>query len=107
MSFYIKQNDTVPSLRAALENGSGDAVDLTNATCNFHMRAIGSTTVVVDGVAQIVNEATGIVQYNWIADDTDTIGSYQAEFEVTYPDGTIETFPNNGYIRVEITDDIT
>ncbi len=107
MSFYIKQNDTVPSLRAALENGSGTAVDLTNATCNFHMRAIGSTTVVVDGVAQIVNEATGIVQYNWVADDTDTVGSYQAEFEVTYPDGTIETFPNNGYIRVEITDDIT
>lgn len=107
MSFYIKQNDTTPSLRAALQNGSGDAVDLTNATCNFHMRPLGSTTITVDASAQIVTEATGIVQYNWIAADTDTIGSYQAEFEVTYPDGTIETFPNNGYIRVEITDDIT
>ena len=107
MSFYIKQNDTVPSLRAALENGSGDAVDLTNATCNFHMRPLGGTTITVDASAQIVTEATGIVQYNWIAADTDTVGSYQAEFEVTYPDGTIETFPNNGYIRVEITDDIT
>lgn len=107
MSFYIKQNDTVPSLRAALENGSGTAVDLTNATCNFHMRPLGSTTITVDASAQIVTEATGIVQYNWIAADTDTVGSYQAEFEVTYPDGTIETFPNNGYIRVEITDDIT
>ena len=107
MSFYIKQNDTTPSLRAALQNGSGDAVDLTNATCNFHMRPLGSTTITVDASAQIVTEATGIVQYNWIAADTDTIGSYQAEFEVTYPDGTIETFPKNGYIRVEITDDIT
>ena len=107
MSFYIKQNDTVPSLRAALENGSGTAVDLTGATCQFHMRGIGATSVTVDATAQIVNEATGIVQYNWVADDTDTVGSYQAEFEVTYSDGTIETFPNNGYIRVEITDDIT
>ena len=107
MSFYIKQNDTVPSLRAALKNGSGDAVDLTGATCQFHMRPIGSTTITVDASAQIVTEATGIVQYNWIAADTDTVGSYQAEFEVTYSDGTIETFPNNGYIRVEITDDIT
>jgi len=106
-TFHIKQNDTVPSLRAALENGNGDAVDLTNATCQFHLRKIGSTTVVVDASAQIVTEATGIVQYNWIADDTDTVGSYQAEFEVTYPDNTVETFPNNGYIRVEITDDIT
>ncbi len=107
MSFYIKQNDTVPSLRAALKNGSGDAVDITGATCQFHMRVLGQTTVTVDASAQIIDEETGIVQYNWVADDTDTIGSYQAEFEVTYPDGTIETFPNNGYIRVEITDDIT
>ena len=94
-------------MRAALENGSGDAVDLTGATCQFHMRPLGSTTITVDASAQIVTEATGIVQYNWIAADTDTVGSYQAEFEVTYSDGTIETFPNNGYIRVEITDDIT
>ena len=107
MSFYIKQNDTVPSLRAALQNGSGDAVDITGATCQFHMRVLGQTTVTVDASAQIIDEETGIVQYNWVADDTDTIGSYQAEFEVTYPDGTVETFPNNGYIRVEITDDIT
>ena len=106
-TFYIKQNDTVPSLRAALENGSGTAVDLTGATCQFHLREIGKTSVTTDSTAQIVNEATGIVQYNWVADDTDTVGSYQAEFEVTYSDGTIETFPNNGYIRVEITDDIT
>jgi len=106
-TFYIKQNDTVPSLRAALENGSGDAVDLTGATCRFHLREIGKTTVTTDSTAQIVTEATGIVQYNWVAADTDTVGSYQAEFEVTYSDGTIETFPNNGYIRVEITDDIT
>ena len=107
MSFYIKQNDTVPSLRAALQNGSGDAVDITGATCQFHMRVLGQTAVTVDASAQIIDEETGIVQYNWIAADTDTVGSYQAEFEVTYPDGTVETFPNNGYIRVEITDDIT
>ena len=107
MTCYAKQNDTTPSLRAALKNGDNDAIDLTNATCRFHMRKIGSTTVSVDEAAQIVTEATGIVQYNWTASDTATVGSYQGEFEVTYTDGTIETFPNNGYIRVEITDDIT
>jgi Rib/alpha/Esp surface antigen-like repeat protein len=107
MTFHIKQNDTVPSIRAELQNGSGDAVDLINATVRFHMRAIGSTTATIDADASVVNEPQGIVQYDWVAEDTATIGSYQAEFEVTYPDGTIETFPNDGYIRVKITDDIT
>lgn len=33
-------------------------------------------------------------------------GSYVCEFEVTYSDSTIETFPNDGYIRVEVLSDI-
>lgn len=107
MTFNIKQNDTVPSIRATLQNGSGDPVDLINATVQFHMRAIGSTVVKVDAAAVIIDESLGLVQYNWIAADTNVIGSYQAEFEVTYPDGTIETFPNNAYVRIEIIDDIT
>lgn len=107
MTFYIKQNDTVPSIRATLQNGNGDPVDLINATVRFHMRAIGANNTTVDAAAVVVSAADGIVQYNWIADDTDTIGSYQAEFEVTYPDSTVETFPNDGYVRIEIIDDIT
>jgi len=107
MTFYIKQNDTVPSIRATLQNGNGDPVDLINATVRFHMRAIGANNTTVDAAAVVVSAAAGIVQYNWIADDTDTIGSYQAEFEVTYPDSTVETFPNDGYVRIEIIDDIT
>jgi len=54
-----------------------------------------------------VTALEGLVRYNWTAADTDTVGSYQAEFEVTYADASIETFPNDGYIRVEIIDDIT
>ena len=107
MTFYIKQNDTVPSIRATLQNGNGDPVDLINASVRFHMRAIGANNTKVDAAAVVVSAAAGLVQYNWIAADTDTIGSYQAEFEVTYPDSTVETFPNDGYVRIEIIDDIT
>lgn len=107
MAFYIKQNDTSPNLRAILKDGDEVAVNLTDATINFHMRTIGGTTAVVDASASIVDAVNGIVQYVWDAADTATVGSYQAEFEVTFAGGAIETFPNNGYIRVEITDDIT
>jgi len=106
MSFFIKQNDTVPSLRATLKNGSGSAIDLTNATVRFHMRSLAGTSAKVDASAAIVTANTGIVQYNWVGADTNTIGSYQGEFEVTYQDGTIETFPNNNYLHIEVLDDL-
>jgi hypothetical protein len=107
MTFYIKQNDTSPAMLATLQDADGNAVNLTGATVRFHMRAVGGAQVVVDQSATVVTAIDGLVRYNWIADDTDTIGSYQAEFEVTYADASIETFPNDGYIRVEIIDDIT
>ena len=107
MTFYVKQNDTSPAMLATLQDADGNAINLTGATVRFHMRAVGSTQVVVDQAATVVTPLEGIVRYNWAADDTDTIGSYQAEFEVTYFDASIETFPNDGYIRVEVIDDIT
>lgn len=105
-NFNIKQNDTQPALRAQFNDGDGLAIVLTDSSVRFHMRPIGSSQVKIDATAVVITPTSGLVEYNWIAADTDTIGSYQAEFEVTYPDGTIETFPNNSYIRVEIIDDI-
>jgi len=106
MTFYIKQNDTSPALLATLQDADGIAVNITGAAIRFHMRQIGSTAVDVDAAAVIVTALDGLVRYDWQAADTATIGSYQAEIEVTYADGTIETFPNDGYIRVEIIKDI-
>lgn len=105
-TFYIKKNDTSPSIRATLKNGSGSSVDVQDSTVRFHMRKLGSTQTVIDEAATLINASGGVVQYNWSANDTDTVGSYQAEFEVTYTDGTIETFPNSGYIRIDIVSDI-
>lgn len=108
MAFKIKQNDTSPSLEATLKDGNGTVIDLTGATVNFHMRQIGKTTVKVDASATVSSPATsGVVEYQWTASDTDTIGVFQGEFEVTYSTGAIETFPNGSYIAIEILDDIT
>ena len=106
MTFYIKRNDTSPSMLATLQDADGNAVNVTGATARFHLRAIGSDAVTVDSAAVIVSPSEGIVRYDWDAADTDVAGSYQAEFEVTYADASIETFPNDGYIRVNITGDI-
>ena len=106
MAFFIKQNDTSPALKATLKDGLDVAVDLSGCSVRFHMRKIGETSSKVDASAVIENADNGIVYYSWVAADTDTIGSYEAEFEVTFTGGEIETFPNNRFIEVEITDDI-
>ena len=106
MTFYIKRNDTSPAMLATLQDANGDAVDMTAASVRFHLRPIGSQTVTVDEAATIVTALEGLVRYDWQASDTSTAGSYQAEFEVTYADTTVETFPNGGYIPVEIISDI-
>lgn len=106
MAFYIKQNDTSPAMQATLKDASDAAIDLTNCSVRFHMRQIGATATKVDAAASIIDDDNGIVKYSWDAADTDTVGSFEAEFEVTFADGSIETFPNNRFIQVEITDDI-
>lgn len=106
MPFYLKQNDTAPSLRATLKDGSGNAIDLTNAAVRFHMKDLAGT-VKIDAAANIVSPATsGVVQYAWQSGDTDTAGSYYAEFEVTYVDNTVESFPNDGNIGILITKEL-
>jgi hypothetical protein len=106
MPFYIKQNDTSPAMLATLQDANGNAVNLTGSSVRFHMRLIGKSTVVVDETATIVTALSGVVRYDWSENDTEKKGSYQAEFEVTYADASIETFPNDGYISVVIIDDV-
>lgn len=95
MAFNIKQNDTSPSLQATLKDASLTAINLTGASVQFHMKAVDGT-LKVDAAMTVVDAEGGIVQYDWQSGDTDTVGAYYVEFEVTYSDNSVETFPNNG-----------
>lgn len=101
MAFSIKQNDTSPSLQATLKDSTQTPVDLTGATVMFHMKSVDGT-IKVDSQMTITNEAGGVVQYDWQSGDTDTVGTYYVEFEVTYADSSVETFPNNGNRAVSV-----
>lgn len=108
MAFYIKQNDSSPSLRVSIKDGDGDAINLTGASVRFHLVAVGETTPVIDAPANIVvPEIAGIVQYDWESSQTSVVGSYKGEFEVTFPGGSVETFPNSGYISVVVTKELS
>jgi uncharacterized protein YfaS (alpha-2-macroglobulin family) len=95
MAFNIKQNDTSPSLQATLKDSALAPINLAGATVKLHMKSLDGT-IKVDTSMTIVEELNGIIKYDWQTGDTDTVGTYNVEFQVTYSDASIETFPNNG-----------
>lgn len=104
-TFNIKQNDTSPAILYAL---TPTDVSLVGATVKYRMRPIGATSWLIDANADVVTEiGTPTVRYNWQATDTQTPGFYEAEFVVTYSDATVETFPNSGFITINIVGDET
>jgi hypothetical protein len=94
MAFTIKQSDTSPSLQATLQDADGNTINISYSTVRFHMKQVGGS-VVIDQPMTIVDEENGVVRYDWQSGDTDTPGTYYVEFEVTYQDLSVETFPNN------------
>lgn len=104
--FHIKQNDTAPSIESVLEDGSGNAIDLTGASVRFMMKHPSKDTAKVDSSATITDATNGKVRYSWSSSDTDMEGRFHAEWEVEHSDGTVESFPNSDYLEIRILDDI-
>jgi Rib/alpha/Esp surface antigen-like repeat protein len=108
MAFTIKQFDTSPSIGMNLQAADGSPVDITAALdLRFHMRPIGEAGLTIDARASVIDAAEGVVKYDWLPEDTAVPGRYEAEVEVTYTDGSVETFPNGGYEIITIVDDVT
>ncbi|MFK7695410.1 BppU family phage baseplate upper protein [Paenibacillus sp. HJGM_3] len=104
MIFTIKAHDTT-SLRGTLKDANGSVVNLTGATVNFVV-VKRDLTPKFKRAAEITNAAGGQVQYSFTPTDTTEIGIFYGEFEVTYAGGAVETFPNEGHIRIMIGSDL-
>ena len=111
MAFHIKNGDTAPAYVMDLQDdvdSTPTAINLTAATSvTFKMRLSGASGApAVSAAAAITTPATGRVTYEWDAGDTDVPGTYDAEFQILWSDGTIETVPNEGYFEIVVGDDL-
>ena len=91
-TFYIKRGNTSPAIRYAL---SPVTVVLTGATVRFQMRARrsrGGATVIDAAAAVVTATGTPTVEYQWQTGNT--------------ANGRNETFPNDGFISVKISEDV-
>lgn len=105
VDFKITQNDTYPALSGTCSDDGGSVPPLSGASVRFHMKKPGASGLKVDDEASILDETTGELAYQWKSGDTDESGKFRAEFEVTYSDGNVETFPSEPlevYIRPEL-----
>lgn len=84
------QGDTGPDIEALLRNiRTKQPIDLTGATVMFQMRKPDDRRYQVNAECDIVDDPVdGVVTYSWGPNDLSVSGLYQAQFEVTYPEGT-------------------
>ena len=102
----VKQGDLLPTVQArltvTLADGSVLPAPLAGATVRFRMQAVGGGALKVNATATVIDGSTATVQYTWAGTDTDTSGTFLAEFDVTYSGSIPESFPNSEYILITI-----
>lgn len=94
----LKQHDLQPYYYFKVEDAYNEAVDLTGATivCTMKNRSTGVLKINRQsaGIALADQDTdTGKAQYQWQSGDTDTVGNYIIEFEITPASGGKFTVP--------------
>lgn len=101
----VKRGDLLPSARGTCLEPDGSAVDLTDASlvC-FAMTPEhpGAGPDVQQAAVVVGDPADGVVEYAWQEGDTDVVGVYRAEFRVIFGAGGRRTYPQDGYLEVEV-----
>lgn len=112
--FTIKRGDTRPAMDVPIDRG-GVPVALAStsqspltpsrilmlARPNANHAGAGIT-----GTMSVASAAGGVPRYTWLGGDTATSAMYDFEVEVVWSDGGIETFPEGGYLSLDITEDL-
>lgn len=109
-SIQFKRGDTAAVVRATLysDDESTIPINLTGASVKFIMALVAADpgTPVVNGDCTLIDAANGRIGYDWLEADVAVTGVYKAEFQVTYADGKIQTFPRQEYLTITITEDL-
>lgn len=104
----IKKNDLQPYYYATVKDSNDTGVNLTGATIYCTMKNTST------GMVEINRQTTGIVianqttnpgefEYHWQAADTDTVGTYQIEFEINPASGgkfTVPAVPTYATVKI-------
>lgn len=105
VTIHIKMGDTAPAQAVALMGRNGPPADLTGATVVMQVRGLDGSSIActVDSATDgTVNPGRGTLA----PDAGDDSKDFDVEFEVTYSDATIQTFPEQGYAKLTVWRDL-
>ena len=110
MTDYItKRGSVLEPLYVTLRSSDGSAVDLTSAqTVGLWVREPVSGQAIVSGAPMtILSPPTGgRVRYDWAPADVALFGLYFAELGVLWGTAQLQRFPADGYLVIDIQDDL-
>lgn len=101
----LVQGDTRPTIKGVLYERYSDPrvyINLTSAQgVRFQMRKADDKLYTINGAATVTAATSGGVEYQFGANDLATPGDYLIQWEVTFPDGKVQTtsVPNPVTVR--------
>lgn len=104
-TIYLKQHDTEPLDVTLGRGGRGKPLDVSDDV-QFFMRLRGAAEPLIQGECTVLDGPHGKVRYAFLPGELDTIGTYDAEWQVTFTDGSDGTWPKRGYKTIIVTPDL-
>lgn len=102
MSFYIKTGERNPPLQAQFLSGS-NYVNLSGASVAFYFKnRFNETGNVSTGLANIISAPSGLVEYDWAANDLGVPGEFIGEFRAILGNGNVLHYPIETYIDFSV-----
>lgn len=92
----LKQGDLAPPL---IIDTNADVTGATSLVAKI--RRLHQSTVLTKTLTA-TDAPNGILQYQWIAGDTDTVGTYDVEAVVTFAGGAVQRFPQGSDLELII-----
>jgi hypothetical protein len=81
---------------------TGLPLDITGCTVYFRMRRPNASADHIREVCQIDDAALGWITYEWSTASVGTVGMFEADFQVRFPDTRIMPLPDSYYFKVQI-----
>jgi hypothetical protein len=101
--FFIKQGDLEPPLDLQVSGSSGDLSGVSSWTVTGSRNG---DLVFEDTAANFTpgaNATSGVVTHDWVAGETDILGSMDVEATAIWPGDRPQTFPPRKYCRVVVS----